>query len=285
VERKQNKQNGMKRKTVSLVIASLLAALVLIYSNDSAYASGSDDPQGHDAGDDHGGHHLGETNEIAGHEMFRGHVVLTATSNAPANVRGSVELEQENEEGTVFYKVVVREFGLAAGTYSVTAVILSDGSTVTLGNLTADGARFAKADLLLPTGVSITDLGRIIVSDSQGSEVLAGDVDAAANGTMASFNANVRITPGTGAPEVKGHARLSITQRHGQQTERFLLMASRVPPNTTFNIFVDGTLVGTVTSNRKGSLVVKKLETELGALQDLRLVSETDATELLSVHF
>jgi hypothetical protein len=285
VERKQNKQNGMNTKTVSLLIASLLAALVFIYSNDSAFASGSDDPQGHDAGDDHGGHHLGETNEIAGHEMFRGHVVLMATSNAPANVRGSVELEQENEEGTVFYKVEVRAFGLAAGTYSVTAVLFSDGSTVTLGNLTVDGARFAKADLLLPTGVSITDLGTIILSDPQGNEVLAGDVDAAAIGTMASFNANVRITPGTGAPDAKGRARLSIAQRHGQQTQRFLLMASRVPPNTTFNILADGTQVGTVMSNQRGVVVIRNLESDLGLLQDLKLVSDADATEALTVHF
>jgi hypothetical protein len=275
----------MKTKTVSLLLASALGALALGSFNHSALASGSDDPAGHDAGDDRAGHHLGETNEIEGHEIFHGHIVLMATSNAPANVKGSAELEQENEEGTVFYKVQVRESGLPGGTYSVTATLVSDGAVVTLGDLTVEGARFARADLLLPAGVSIMGLGSIIVSDSQGNDVLAGDVDAAVPGTMASFNANVRITPGTGAPDAKGQARLRITQRHGQQIERFTLTASRVSPNTAFNIEADGAQVGTVVSNRKGTVVIRSLETNLETLQDLRLISDSDATEALSVHF
>src|SRR5437899_1209181 len=118
----------------------------------------------HDTGnDDQPGHHRGETNEIDGHEVFHGHIVLLPTTNAPSTARGTAELQQENEHGSVFYKVEVRAYGVAAGSYSVSAVLFSDSSTASLGTLTAPTGRVAKADLLLPSGVAISDIGQIIV--------------------------------------------------------------------------------------------------------------------------
>ena len=281
-------------------MAAALAILALTcFNNATTFAApttntkshGGDDPANHDAGDDNGGdrpgHHRGEDDEIEGREMFHGHIVLTATSNAPANVRGSAELEQEDEEGSVFYKVEIRESGLPARTYSVAAALMSDGSTVTLGDLTVgSSSRFAKADLLLPVGVGITDIGQIIVSDSSGNPVLTGDVNGTLPGTIASFRANVRIILGPAAPNAKGRAQLNLNQRRGHRVERFSLRANKVPANTTFNVMVDGTQVGTVTSRKNGQVVVRSLEgVDLSSVSDVSLVSASDATEALSAHF
>lgn len=260
-------------------------------ANAAAKSNGADDPTGHDAGDDNGGdrpgHHLGETNEIEGHEVFHGHIMLVPTTNSPAGVRGSAELEQEDEEGTVFYKVQVRVSGLDAGTYPVTAVLISDGSTVSLGDLTvSNSGDTSRADLLLPAGVDITDLGQIVVSDSLANALLVGDVNGAAPGTMTNFRANIRITPGPGAPNAKGRASLNLNQRRGHRVEHFSLMANKLPANTTFNIIVDGSQHGTVTSRKNGQVVLRSLDgADLSSVRDISLVSASDATEALSVHF
>src|SRR2546430_1288901 len=114
-----------------------------------------------------GGHHRGDTNEIEGSEAFREHLVLAPTNNAPlaaSATRGSADIDQENQGGTVLYRVEIRAFGLPAGTNQVTAV-LSDGSTVALGDLVASNGRFAAADELLPSGVNAADITQIIISD------------------------------------------------------------------------------------------------------------------------
>src|SRR3954468_17859283 len=111
--------------------------------------------------DDGTGHHQGETNEIEGVGVFRGHVVLTPTAAAPSGVRGIAELEQENEHGAVFYKAEVRTFGLPAGTYPVTGTLSAGGSTISLGDLVTTTSS-GRADLLLPAGISVLDLAQII---------------------------------------------------------------------------------------------------------------------------
>lgn len=271
----------MKSKVVTCSLAIIALAFGAARLEASSKSHGADDLPG----DDHQGRHHGETNEIEGHELFRGHVFLAPTTNAPARSRGLAELEQENEEGLVFYKVQVRAFGLALATYPVTAVLFSDGSTVPLGDFVVTNSRLARADLVLPAGVTVTDLGQIIVSDGGGNPVLAGDLNSATGGTSATFRSTLRLTPGPAAPDAKGKARLNINRRRGNDRERFNLAASRLPANTTFNILANGVLVGTATSNKGGALVIRSLQTDLTALTDLSLVLASDGTEALSAHF
>jgi hypothetical protein len=257
-----------------------LAVLALAFFNISGFA------RSHDSGnEDRPGHHRGETNEIDGHETFHGHIVLTGTTNAPGKARGLAELQQENEHGNAFYKVEVRAFGLNPGTNAVTAVRLSDASAVTLGNLVVGTSQSSRADLLLPAGVPITDLGQIMVSDSGGTLLLIGDVNGTTPGTMASFKANVKVTPGPGAPNAKGRAQLNLTQHRGIRSEHFTLVASKLPANTAYRIVADGVEVGSVTSNKHGGIVLRELQSDLSTLQDLQLVTVSDGTEALRVHF
>jgi hypothetical protein len=261
-------------------IVSCLAILALSLFNANLFA------RSHDSGnEDRPGHHPGETNEIDGHETFHGHIILAPTTNAPPKARGVAELQQENEHGTVFYKVEVRAFGLPGGTNSVSAILASDASTITLGDLIMGGRQSSRADLVLPAGVAITDLAQIIVSDSASSPLLVGDINATTPGTVASFKANVKITPGPGAPNAKGRAQLNLTRNHGDHHEHFMLVASKLPANTTYQILADGVEVGTVTSNKHGSLVVRNLNADLSTIRDVSLVSASDSTEALNAHF
>jgi hypothetical protein len=261
-------------------IVFCLAILALSLFNASLFA------RSHDSGnEDRPGHHPGETNEIDGHETFHGHIILTPTTNAPAKARGMAELQQENEHGSVFYKVEVRASGLPAGSNPVSAVLASDGSSITLGNLVTGGKPSARVDLVLPAGVAITDLAQIIVSDSLSSPLLVGDINGTTPGTAASFKANVKITSGPGAPNAKGRAQLNLTRHHGEHRERFTLVASKLPANTTYRILADGVEVGTVASNKHGGLVIRNLNTDLSAIRDVTLVSASDSTQALSAHF
>jgi hypothetical protein len=265
---------------MKMKLASSLAILALSLSNANLFA------RSHDSGnEDRRGHHRGETNEIDGHETFHGHIVLSPTTNAPPKIRGVAELQQENEHGSVFYKVEVRAFGLPAGTNSVTAVLVSDGSIITLGNLIVLSNQFSRVDLVLPAGVAITDLGQIIVNDSGSSPLLVGDINGTTPGTAASFKANVRITPGPAAPNAKGRAQLNLMRHRGDNRERFALVVSKLPANTAYRIFADGVEVGTATSNKRGGIVLRNLQADLSTLKDVRLVAVSDGTEALSAHF
>lgn len=237
-----------------------------------------------DGADDGPGHHQGETNEVEGTELFHGHIVMLATPAAPAGARGTAELEQENEHGSVFYKVQVTTSGLPAADYPISAVRLSDGSTNLLGTLTVTNAR-ARADLLLPSGMTVADIAQVIVSDGAGTALLVGDVNSDTPGTSVQVRSNVKVTPGTGAPQASGRAQIKISQHHGMISQRFILMASKLPANTAFNILADGVQVGTATSNKGGSLAIRSLNVNLLTLRNVSVVFASDNSEALSAHF
>lgn len=266
--------NDMKIKLVGS-----LAVLSLAILNPNLVRG--EDGQGSDDGP---GHHQGETNEIEGTEVFHGHIVLVPTAAAPAGARGTAELEQENEHGSVFYKVEVKTFGLASGAYGVSAIRISNGSTNVLGDLVVTNGR-ARVDLLLPADVTVADLGQIIVSDGPGNALLVGDVNGDTPGTSVVFKSNVKVTPGVGAPQAKGKAQIKVSQRRGMIAQRFILMASKLPANSAFNIIADGVQVGTATTNKGGSLTIHSLNVNLLTLKNVSLVSVADSTEALSAHF
>jgi hypothetical protein len=237
-----------------------------------------------DGADDGPGHHQGETNEIEGTELFHGHVVLIATPAAPTGARGTSELEQENEHGSVFYKVQLSVFGLPSANYQVSAVRISDGSTNVLGDMVVTNSR-GRADLLLPSGMTVSDIAQVIVSDSTGTALLVGDVNSDTPGTFLQARSNVKVTPGPGAPQANGRAQIKISQHHGTISQRFILIASKLPANAAVNILADGVQVGTATTNKGGSLVIRSLNVNLLTLNNVSVVFVDDNSEALSVHF
>src|SRR5204863_621937 len=90
-------------------------------------------------------------------------------------------------------------------------------------------------------------------------------------GSTITFKASIRLTPDTGAPGVTGTAQVVSTARKGKHKNKFVLVASNVPANSTFNVQLNGTDTGTVTSHKKGKVMVKKLPASLLNVRSVRL--------------
>ena len=184
----------------------------------------------------------------------------------------------------VFYKLEVRTLLLLPGTYSVTATLLADGSTLSLGQLSVSNTR-ARVDLTLPTGVSVLDLAQVIVTDFSSNVILLGDVNAVMSGSTMSFSSNVKTTAGPGASLSKGRAQIKISKRRGMAVHRFTLIASHLSPDTSFNILANGVQVGTASSNKRGLLVIRSIGADLLTLDDVSVLSANDNIEALNAHF
>ena len=70
----------------------------------------------------------------------------------------------------------------------------------------------------------------------------------------------VRLAPDECAPACQGTAQVLSTVKKGKHKDRFTLVASGVPANTTFNVQVNGNSAGSARSNKKGKVLVKKLK-------------------------
>src|SRR5437868_2637716 len=118
----------MKTTTLlSIVSACSLCAFSLpLYADDHHGDDGQgDDDQGQNE-DCQGGH-------IDGSETLIASVDLVATTNAPADAGGFARLRSENEDGVVTSSLSLLITNLPAGTYTLSIVKKSDGSTVDLG--------------------------------------------------------------------------------------------------------------------------------------------------------
>jgi hypothetical protein len=177
--------------------------------------------------------------------------------------------------------------GLDAGDYSLSVTKISDGSSVVLGQITVGGAQGdendendgdeqdgvlqTEAELQLPADLVATDIGQIVVSDTNGTAVLVGDLVNPTKGSAIKFKANIRIKPQNGAPAATGKAQLQSIARKGRRTERFTMIASGVKAATTFNVDLNGKTVATAKSNKKGKVLVRKLPGRASSVRSVRL--------------
>src|SRR5215475_13410765 len=101
------------------------------------------------AGDDDGGDGQGDNNDDQGENCQGGHidgcetllatVTLVATNNAPTNSGGFAKLISQNEDGVVTSSFMLCITGLTAGTYDLSVIRKSDGSSVDLGQFVVGG--------------------------------------------------------------------------------------------------------------------------------------------------
>ncbi len=131
-----------------------------------------------------------------------------------------------------------------------------------------------RSEVDLPADLDPMDISQIIVSDVTGLALLMGDFVNPANGTRIKFKAHVEIEPEEGAPECEGTAQVLCTANKGKKKNRFTMVASNVPSNSSFDVHVNGTHVGKAKSNKKGKVLVKKVP---GNLLKLRSVELTDS--------
>jgi hypothetical protein len=134
------------------------------------------------------------------------------------------------------------------------------------------GILASETEVDLPADLDPLDVAQIIVADDSGAALLVGDLVDVAPASSLSYKANVKLYGAEAAPLATGKAMASTSGKKGKRSDRFTLVASRLPANTAFNVMVNGQSVTTATSNKKGRLMVKKLPSNNLMISSLRLV-------------
>ncbi|MGD0017239.1 MAG: hypothetical protein ABSC38_06975 [Verrucomicrobiia bacterium] len=206
-------------------------------------------------------------------------IVLTSTTNAPDGAMGRAGMEIEsNKAGTTNTATLeVEASGLLVGTYTVSIIdVATNAYTLGMFDVSVHTNRcdkpqpqcvmvwtntcaFGEAEFSLPTDLDPTSVVTVTVSDTHGLVDLTGDFTNPTKPAPCTFNTVVPLTPGPSGTHVAGSAQLSIKILKGKTHAKFSLTASGVPANTKMSLVVNGTTVGTIKSNRHGSVTLKKL--------------------------
>jgi hypothetical protein len=285
-------------KTTRLLAWLSSLALLLFTQNLLADDGDDGDAGGGDQGQDEncqGGH-------IDGSETLIASVDLIATTNAPAGAGGFARLISDNEDGVVTSSLSMTITGLDAGVYTISIVKKSDGSTVDLGQVQIGGCgdgddgddnddenddgdkccslgvEISENDIQLPDGLDPLDVGQILVSDSNGNVLLVGDLVNATGKSVIRFRAKLRVGPGTLSLQTTGRAQALSTARKTRRVDRFTMIGYGVQPSTIFTVRVNGQDVGTVKSNRRGNVLVRKLPTNLLTVRSVHLIDSAGET-------
>ena len=281
----------------ALVISSLLSFGVNTWAGDGHDGDGQGD-ENDDRGENcQGGH-------IDGSETLVATVVLVATNNAPTNSGGFAKLISENEDGVVSSSFSLCITGLTTGTYDLSVIRKSDGSSVDLGQFVVGGCGHgdgegdddenddgedddggkccqigvALDEVPLPPDLDPMDIGQILISDSDGNVILIGDLVDPVAASNIKFRAKLRIRSASGISSQNGKALALTNARKGKRADRFTMIASGVAPNTTFSVSVNGQSAGTVKSNAKGKVLVRTIPANLLVVKSVHLIDSTGAT-------
>ena len=141
-----------------------------------------------------------------------------------------------------------------------------------------------KVEFTLPSDLDPMDIVQVIVSDSNATQMLVGDLSDSDGGCKATLHADAPVTPGDAAPAATGTAHLNSKVRKGKVNNHFNMVASNVPPRSTFTVEVNGTEVGTAKSNKKGKVLVKKLPKNVSHLGTVRLL-DSNGNEVARTDF
>jgi hypothetical protein len=253
-------------------INSIASTLGLIASLTITQVAKADD------GDRGKGHHF------CGVETFAAHIVLSPTDNA-TNATGKLELRACNKNGKTNAQMQIQTLGLAPGDYTVAASLKSDGSSVNIGTITVgnphgrgpghlhdnglgnDGnhghayGHFRSANrLVLPGSVDPGDISQITVSDTNSVTDLIGDFVNLAHKSFVLMKDCVTVSPGDVATNASGCACLNIRARGTNITAFASIAVCHLPTNTLLNVTFDSQPVGTVTTSRRGTAVLRHLD-------------------------
>lgn len=125
----------------------------------------------------------------------------------------------------------------------------------------------------LPAGVNPTDIGEIIVSDTNGVAILIGDFVNPAAGSVINISGTVQVSPGTNSTSaLSGTAEVQSTASKGKWQHHFALNASGGTAKSNYKLSVNGKLKGAARTDKSGNVTVKKLPSHTPALRSLKLL-------------
>jgi hypothetical protein len=206
-----------------------------------------------------GGHHGGDSDSQA--------QTLSATLTGTSGASGNVSFSSNSASGQNHRRVSVS--GLTADT----AYTVSSGTT-TLGTITTDANGNGKLSVR-NVSPALTSGSDVTVTDPSGATVLSGTL--AANSRQAGTSL-IATLGGTGGGDGIAFAHTSGTS--GQNSLRLFLLG--LTPSSTYTVQLDGTTVGTVTTdaNGLGQLSLSNLSTPPAAGSVLSVLDSTGATVL-----
>lgn len=227
--------------------------------------------------------HRGNWHHFWGVETFVAHIVLSPTDNV-TNATGQVNLQAFNNNGATNSHMEVQTYGLPQGDYTVAASLKSDGSSVNLGTITvgnphgrgyghshdngqgndgnhghAYGHYRGSGRLVLPGSVDPSNISQITVSDTNNVTDLIGDFVNLTNRSFILVKDNVKVSPGDVATNATGFASLNILARGTNVTGFATVAVWNLPTNTVLNVAFDSQPVGTVTTTKHGTAVLRNL--------------------------
>ena len=212
-------------------------------------------------------------------------IVTLDSENIPRfllmNYGGHARLVTVRAEGQPARTVLsIDTFGLPpANPYTVAVTRRSDGARIVLGKLKVHaGGREAyrpqvsapQAELdtagetvfggpagkPFPDGFDPTDIDTLTLTDSNGTERLAGSFVDAADRQLRTRLVNLRMDPGAADPGAAGAVSFRIKTTGATSRDAFLLYVGGLPASAVVTLLADGAAAGTFTTTASGQLVV-----------------------------
>ncbi|HVM61154.1 MAG TPA: hypothetical protein VMV72_09840 [Verrucomicrobiae bacterium] len=236
--------------------------------------------------------------------VVREFIVLGDTTNAPSGAMGRAAMVGQITSSTNTVNVKVETLGLLAGTYTTSIADQTGTNFFTLGTFDVSVRTnvfpcAAKASLVpfgsntvgggsfpLPSGLDPTNVTTISISDTNGLADLTGDFTNAVHRFPCVFDTLVPLGPGPLCTNLTGSARLYVCATKGKTHGGLSLVAAGCPPKSTLHVFVNGSEVGTVKSDRRGHVTINRLPkgTDYAGVSTLA-AQDADGNVAFSVNF
>jgi hypothetical protein len=190
---------------------------------------------------------------------------LTATTNAPVAALGEAAVQYQVVNGKISQSFKVEVEGLPSNTtyqVFVTMSTTTNGTTVAAGAILT-GAKGGgeltlktKGKMNLPAELTpVTQILHVDVQDVSANSVLAGNIDSTAPDFRMEAKTGL-LTPAGAATKGEAAIRAHKETENGQVQARqtWAVHAKKLAKKTTIQVRIDGTVVGTGTSNGGGNV-------------------------------
>ncbi len=240
----------MNRPITVIPSIFLIAAVSAVLSVAIASADQNRGRGGHDGGNNDDEH------------LFEIELSMMPTADAPAGSSARLSFEAENENGTTAAELEVKTKNLPPGTYSVSATLKSDASTVVLGTLTVDNEGEGELELghdgtPFPANLDPTDVSTVTITGVNGLVLFTVDLSNLTTASSMNISLTAQLTAGAGNPNATGSVSVNGFLSRGRVKGSLQLNGHGLPANAQVVITVNGAPVKNSHTNKTGDLNVK----------------------------
>lgn len=204
-----------------------------------------------------GGHGGGEDDQ----HLFEIELSMMPTADAPAGSSARISLEAENENGTTMGEFEVKVRNLPAGSYSVTATLKSDGSTVVLGTLTVDNEGEGELQLghdgtPFPANFDPSDVATVSITAVNGVVLFTSDLSSLTTANTMNIGVSQAAVAGAGVPNATGNLTITGFLSHGRVKGSLQFIGHALPTNMQVVITVNGIPAKNLHTSKTGDIRV-----------------------------